>query len=99
MECKWGKTRLVWGVVLSRVTSLVAAGLGFDLGSLFRQTPPCRDMASVVALLGGCWHAGRLHQTSHAGSAPCGGKVAILLVLELRFCACLGISEVLGGRI
>lgn len=54
MECKWDKTGLVWGVVLPRVTSLVAAGLGFDLGSLFQQTPPCRVMADVVAILGGC---------------------------------------------
>lgn len=84
---------MVWGVVLPRVTPLVAARtavLGFGMGVLCasRQLPAL--MSSVVTILGSGWKAGQL----------CGGKIALLLVLELRFCACyLGISEKCwGGR-
>lgn len=51
-------------------------------------------MSSVVTILGGGWKAGHLYQTNRASSAVYDGKVAILWVLELRFCVCyLGISK------
>lgn len=93
---------MVWGVVLPRVTPLVAArtavlGLAWvcsvPADSSLHSCPVWLPFWEVVGKLGIFTRPAMLAQL-------CGGKIALLLVLELRFCACyLRISEKCwGGR-
>lgn len=91
---------MVWGVVLPRVTPLVAARtavLGFGMGVLCasRQLPAL--MSSVVTILGSGWKAGHLHQTSHAGSALWWENCSFVGLGTEILCLLFGnIREVLG---